>query len=386
MCKVDVNLLFTDEKPKLRIYPVTCQEDGVALKPGLQVDSHQGIVVGTKKTMDFQYVCNNDPPDNEVLKNEMVKEVHCICIETLDGKFAIPIGAHYLSSAVSGSEQLEQSVASFEVFNTCLKNSMMSFAGAVLKGNGHCNSECPDCKTTIENEHVCGHCQDVGHTFVELSLRTCEECITNGEECVKMVCLIWTMDSESKNKSSQITLTQKQKDGDNGVNKLVTALPDAVHVAKNDHASFANWFCLVDGYRINLVLLCTVRMDPKLKDYLIPYLSLAACRNRDSLIEICLPAVREALGRTTCIIQTIVPEMHRIYEGNREGVLQSPVAVCASSNGSILICNKDKGKIFSARMHYPVDVNEAIGGLSCPVAIAYNNGLLLIAELGIQAR
>ncbi len=157
------------------------------------------------------------------------------------------------------------------------------------------------------------------------------------------------MDSESNNKSSQITLTQKQKDGDNGVNKLVMALPDTVHVAKNDRASFANWFRLVDGYRINLVLLRTVRMDPKLKDYLIPYLSLAACRNPDrmdvdSLIEICLPEVRKALGRTTCIVQTIVPEMHRIYKGNREGVLQSPVAVCESSYGSILICNKEKEK------------------------------------------
>ena len=112
-----------------------------------------------------------------------IKEAHCICIETLDGKFAIPIGAHYLPSAVSGSEQLEQSVANFEVLNTCLsclKNSMMSFAGAVLKGNGHCNSECPDCKTTTENERVCDHCQDVGHTFVKPSLRACEECITNG--------------------------------------------------------------------------------------------------------------------------------------------------------------------------------------------------------------
>lgn len=267
--------LFTDENPKLRIYPVTSQEDGVALKPGLQVDIHQGIIVGTKKAIDFQYICNNEFPDAEVLKNEMVKEAHCISIETLDGKFAIPVGAQYLPSAVSGSEQLEQSVASFEVLNTCLsclKNSKMSFAGAVLKGNGHCKSECPDCEKTTENKRVCDHCQDVGHTFVEPWLRACEECITNGDECIKMVCLVWMMDSESKNKSSQITLTQKQKDEDSDVNKLVTALPDAVHVAKNDRASFANWFRLVDGYRINLVLLRTIRMDPKLKDQFMPCL------------------------------------------------------------------------------------------------------------------
>jgi hypothetical protein len=247
--------LFTDEKPKLRIYPVTCQEDGGHLKPGLQVDSHQGIVVGTKKTIDFQYVCNNDAPDTEILKNEMVKEAHYICIETLDGKFAIPVGAHYLPSAVSGPEQLEQSVASFEVLNTCLsclKNLKMSFAGAVLKGNGHCKAERPDCKTSSDNERICDHCQDVGHKFVKPSLRACEECITNGEECVKMVCLIWTMDSESKNKSSQITLTQKQKDEDSDVNKLVTALPDAVHVAKNDRRANTKKEYLANGLNVSI--------------------------------------------------------------------------------------------------------------------------------------
>ena len=63
---------------------------------------------------------------------------------------------------------------------SCLKNSKMYFAGAVLKGNGHCKSECPDCEKTTENKRVCDHWQDVGHTFVEPWPRACEECITNG--------------------------------------------------------------------------------------------------------------------------------------------------------------------------------------------------------------
>ena len=43
---------------------------------------------------------------------------------------------------------------------------------------------------------------------------------------------------------------------------------------------------------------------------------------------------------------------------------------------------KDKGKIFSARLHYPVDVTEVVSGLNNPVGIAFKAGLLLIAELG----
>ena len=56
------------------------------------------------------------------------------------------------------------------------------------------------------------------------------------------------------------------------------------HVAKNDGASFAtNWYCFVDGNRINLVPLRTARADPNSKHLLIPHLSLAACRNRDRM-------------------------------------------------------------------------------------------------------
>ena len=103
------------------------------------------------------------------------------------------------------------------------------------------------------------------------------------------------MDSESKNKNSQTILTKRQSETESTTDAdLVTASPDPVHVAKNDRASFANWYRLVDGYRVNLVLLWTARTDPILKEILLPHLSLAACRNRDrtdvdTVVEICSP-------------------------------------------------------------------------------------------------
>ena len=163
--------------------------------------------------------------------------------------------------------------------------------------------------------------------------------------------------------------------------EMLTAFPDAVHVAKNDRASFA------DGNRINLVLLRTARVDPNLKHKLMPHLSLAACRNRDrmdvdTVIEICSPEVQQGLANAKLIVQTLIPEVYRIYEANKEGVLRSLVSVCPAFWGTILISDKDKGKIFSARLHYPVDVTEVVSGLNNPVGIAFKAGLLLIAELG----
>ena len=387
--------IFYDKKTKLKLFAVTSQEDGVALKPGLRVDSHQGKVIGASIPIGLPYTKNNNPPDTEELRKTMVKEAHCTCIETLDGKFAILVGVHYLPTAVTGNEQLEQSLQSIGCLETCLsciRKGKMCFSGSVLKGKGHCKSTCSEC---ISLQDVCQECRKVGHKFINPALRACDECLNTGDDCIKMVCLAWIMDSESKNKNSQTSLNQNQKDNEDtdqtDSTVLLTAFPDAVHVAKNDRASFANWYGLVDGYRVNLVLLRTARADPNMKHLLMPHLSLAACRNRDrmdvdTVIEICAPEVRQGLLNAAFIVQTLIPEVYRIYRdanrSNRDGILRSPVSVFPVSWGTILISDKDMGKIFSARLHYPVDVTEVATGLNKPVGISYNEGLLLIAELG----
>lgn len=328
-------------------------------------------------------------PTTEELKKILVKEGHCLCVETLDGKIAIPVGVHFLPSEVSGEDQLEQSMSAVSCVQTCLsclKDSKMAFQGAVIKGQGHCQSVCPNC---ISQGEVCNECSG-RHKFVHPALRACKECLEKDQECVKMVCLAWVMDSESKNKNSQTILTKRQSETESTTDAdLVMASPDPVHVAKNDRASFANWYRLVDGYRVNLVLLWTARTDPILKEILLPHLSLAACRNRDrtdvdTVVEICSPEVRKGLQRANWIVQTLVPEVYRLYDGNKEGVLKSSVSVCPASWGTLLVAEKEKGKILSAPLHYPVDVVEIVSGLSCPVAITYRHGLLLIADVGKQ--
>ena len=96
--------------------------------------------------------------------------------------------------------------------------------------------------------------------------------------------------------------------------EMLTAFPDAVHVAKNDRASFANCYRFLDGNRINLLLLPTARVDPNLKHLLMPHLLLAACRNRDrmdvdTVIEICSPEVQQGLANAKLIVQTLIPEV-----------------------------------------------------------------------------
>ena len=119
-----------------------------------------------------------------------------------------------------------------------------------------------------------------------------------------------------------------------------------------------------------------------------PHLSLAACRNRDrtdvnTVTEIYSPEVQHGLANAKLIVQTLIPEVYRIYEANKEGVLRSSmISVHPAFWGTILISDKDKGKI-SARLHYPVDVTEDFSGLTTHYALLSKiDGLLLVAELG----
>ena len=117
---------------------------------------------------------------------------------------------------------------------------------------------------------------------------------------------------------------------------LVSPLPDAVHVAKLDRASSANWFRFVDRYRVNLVLLRTCRLDPITKDQLTPKLSLAACRNRDrmnvdTMIEICSEDVCTVVSAAKSLTQTLIPEVYRLYDGNKPGTLGASVSICSGT-------------------------------------------------------
>ena len=96
--------IFLDQESKLKLFAVSLQEDGVALKPGLNVDSHQAKIIGATARIDLQFTRDNPSPTTEELKKILVKEGHCLCVETLDGKIAIPVGVHFLPSEVSGKD------------------------------------------------------------------------------------------------------------------------------------------------------------------------------------------------------------------------------------------------------------------------------------------
>ena len=301
----------------------------------------------------------------------------------------LPIGADYIPRKLDGEytyKSLEEKGLCSEMCLHHLISSLTPATNGVLQSSSHsvCNSMCREC---LENG-LCHACREKGHIHTAPSLHACSSCIRLGTKCVKAGVLVFAMDSESRNRTAQNPLEEKRAaDVLDPYLSLCQCLPDPVHVAKRMSRHFSNWYLIVNGYRINRVQLRTLRNDLHLKEELMPHISVAASRNRDmmdvdSMLEISSAPVRHIIHTSAeTITDTIIPEKFRLYEGKKgKGILISPSGVCMGPPGQLLVVDSSRGKLFSARLHYPVDVTEVCSSLSMPLSVAYREGVVYMAE------
>ena len=192
------------------------------------------------------------------------------------------------------------------------------------------------------------------------------------------------MDSESRNRTAQDLFKEKKiQDTVDSYLSLAQCLPDIVHVAKRMSRQFSNWYLIVNGYRVNRVQLRTLRNDPILKSKIREHLTVAACRNRDRMdvdliLEISSTALRQIIQSEAGVItNTLIPQKFRLYDGNKRA---NPSSVCTGPAGQVFLVDSSKGKLFSARLHYPVDVTEICSSLKVPLAVAYKEGVVYVGE------
>ena len=85
----------------VKVIPIALKKDGMALKPGMAVDSRQGLIIGTTEKIDHKYVQENPNPDSDKLKEIFIKEAECFCTTTLDSKINLPIGVDYINGSLN---------------------------------------------------------------------------------------------------------------------------------------------------------------------------------------------------------------------------------------------------------------------------------------------
>lgn len=92
---------------KIHVVPVSLAKDGLALKPGFQVDRNAMAIVGGKEMYSLEYVKNNPTSPHEYFKIKFVTEVQIMGITTLDNKCALIISNDFQGSTGDGNSTLQ---------------------------------------------------------------------------------------------------------------------------------------------------------------------------------------------------------------------------------------------------------------------------------------
>ena len=110
---VRTTLLF--ETPIVKVIPVACANDSTALKPGMQYDEQQHVIVGLKDVTTFNFVSANPNPEPEFLKENVVTEVNVTYVSSMDNKVSLPIGITYKQrtgkTGAALKEQFQQEIS-----------------------------------------------------------------------------------------------------------------------------------------------------------------------------------------------------------------------------------------------------------------------------------
>ncbi|PFX18703.1 hypothetical protein AWC38_SpisGene16921 [Stylophora pistillata] len=157
-------LVSTD---KLNVIPLSQPIDGTALKPGLEYDSLQKMVVGLTELLDQNTFSSNSIPDPEEMKKKLLTSAEVVVSTSSDNGSSIPVGVHYRSRSVTGEEMLksiQDTAKTLETCQMCLKL-QTSDSQIVLNDLPSCFSNCDDC---LKLKSVCAASKKMArsHTFL----------------------------------------------------------------------------------------------------------------------------------------------------------------------------------------------------------------------------
>ena len=72
--------------------------DGMQLKPGMQFDETQGLIVGTSKRINITFIKENPSPSGPFLRKLLIQRANVCILNSLDYQLHLPVGVDYLTS------------------------------------------------------------------------------------------------------------------------------------------------------------------------------------------------------------------------------------------------------------------------------------------------
>jgi hypothetical protein len=92
----------------VKVYAGAVENDGTALKPGIQFDEKQHVNVGLNKPATYEFVHSNPNPDPKYLKDHVVTESNVSYMSTMDNTVGMPVAVRYKPKAGKSGIEMEQ--------------------------------------------------------------------------------------------------------------------------------------------------------------------------------------------------------------------------------------------------------------------------------------
>ena len=131
----------------VKVIPVALASDGTALKPGLEFDRRQKLVIGLVHNVDAEFVRKHPIPYPEAIKKNLTVNADVSYTTALDNGVSMLVAVHYHPKFVSGEKMLlKNSVSTIQMCERCLKRKQ-SEKHIVTRETSDSISLCEDCFT-----------------------------------------------------------------------------------------------------------------------------------------------------------------------------------------------------------------------------------------------
>ena len=329
MCnKVDPLIL----NPSLQVTPICLSRDAMAIKPSGDLDIETNQIIGLTEPIDINFVKANPVPDPEVIRAKMYTEAGAIIATTLDKECGLLIANDFLTSRTNSTDvfaTLSEAISCVQCCEACLRHVTTPIVSSTQV---QCKSTCEEC---LKAHQLCDECAESYHSIYP-QLRPCSRCVQANIRCNKLAVLAVSMDCEANNAHAMKRIDSKDDEMPTDM-LLVHTLPDAVHAGKKVFRASANWWLRFDGYRINNVMLRTLRQfDNAASTEMRPHVSDTALRNRDrmdygSILECTDPNLAKIIDDLTKqfgtkMTSTLLPDP--FWKSKTRGLISSTSDIC----------------------------------------------------------
>ena len=354
------------ETKSVKVIGIAMENDGTAIKPGIQFDERMKRNVGLKQYVDLKFVKENPSPTAEFLRENVITEVNVSFITSLCNTISMPVAVSYHTKGGKTGEDMKElllgQIQTLQLCKGCLERTPANEL-TVNFSEGVCCSSCEEC---LKNKEICTTCAEKNQPSHAPCLRACDRCLRDGKQCERCVILVLTTDCEEGNKKAMELIEQMQESETiDPALEYLAFFPDSVHVGKSLKCSFCNWFILLNGERGCLSIIQTLRDDsnPAMRKKLRKILKAEDVQNKDRMavdpiIRLSSPEVLDALKEVSNVVHQLVPEKYRFSENNKVGMFPHPIAITCGQEGKFFFLDlnplKRSARLVEADLHNPV--------------------------------